>query len=234
MSFNLQRKIIDFFPINKRILQFCLIFAVFSAFFASAQTKHQRYLDYIDRYKQIALQSERDYGVPASITLAQGLLESYVGQSKMAIEANNHFGIKAYHWKGEVYGRCDSLNQVGYRVYGAPEDSFIDHAKFLKGPRYSILYEFDVKDYRSWAQGLRDCGYAEDANYPAKLINIIEQYELLDEDEKISARERRRLRAEERKRRRAQQQQQQVLPQERQQVYTPLRQGSVPSSADND
>ena len=258
MSFNLQRKIIDFFPINKRILQFCLIFAVFSAFFASAQTKHQRYLDYIDRYKQIALQSERDYGVPASITLAQGLLESYVGQSKMAIEANNHFGIKAYHWKGEVYGRCDSLNQVGYRVYGAPEDSFIDHAKFLKGPRYSILYEFDVKDYRSWAQGLRDCGYAEDANYPAKLINIIEQYELyaldggkrldagregdqreevetrLDEDEKISARERRRLRAEERKRRRAQQQQQQVLPQERQQAYTPLRQGSVPSSTDND
>ncbi|MBQ9555043.1 MAG: glucosaminidase domain-containing protein [Muribaculaceae bacterium] len=150
----------------------------FSAISASAQTKHQRYLDYIERYKHVALQSEREYGIPASITLAQGLLESYVGQSKMAKEANNHFGIKAYHWKGEVYGACDSLKQVGYRKYGAPEDSFLDHAKFLKGPRYSILYEFDVTDYRSWAQGLRDCGYAEDENYPTKLINIIEQYEL--------------------------------------------------------
>lgn len=258
MSLNFERKIIDFFSISKQLSHFCLFFALFCAISAPAQTKQQRYLDYIERYKAVALQHERDYGVPASITLAQGILESSVGQSKMAQEANNHFGIKAYHWKGEVYGRCDSLNQVGYRVYGAPEDSFIDHAKFLKGPRYSILYEFDVKDYRSWAQGLRDCGYAEDANYPAKLINIIEQYELyaldggkrldagregdqreevetlLDEDEKISARERRRLRAEERKRRRAQQQQQQVLPQERQQAYTPLRQGSVPSSADND
>ena len=137
---------------------FCLIFMAFSAISASAQTKHQRYLDYIERYKKVALQTERDFGVPASITLAQGLLESYVGQSKMALEANNHFGIKAYHWKGEVYGGCDSLKQVGYRKYDAPEDSFLDHAQFLKGPRYSILYQFDVYDYRSWAQGLRDCG----------------------------------------------------------------------------
>ena len=163
---------------HKQISCFCLFFALFCAFSASAQTKHQRYLDYIERYKAIALQSEREYGVPASITLAQGLLESYVGQSKMALEANNHFGIKAYNWQGDVYGRCDSLRQVGYRKYGRPEDSFIDHAIFLKGPRYSILYHFDVKDYRSWAQGLRDCGYAEDVNYPAKLISIIEQYEL--------------------------------------------------------
>lgn len=178
MSFNFERKIRDFFPINKRILVFCLIFVAFSTILASAQTKHQRYLDYIDRYKKIALQHERDYGVPASITLAQGILESSVGTSRMAQEANNHFGIKAYHWKGEVYGGCDSLKQVGYRKYGAPEDSFLDHTKFLKGPRYSILYQLDVTDYRGWAQGLRDCGYAEDESYPAKLINIIEQYEL--------------------------------------------------------
>ena len=101
-------------------MQFCLIFAVFSAFFASAQTKHQRYLDYIDRYKQIALQSERDYGVPASITLAQGLLESYVGQSKMAIEANNHFGIKAYHWKGP--------RGLLYRSRQVPQRSTLQHS----------------------------------------------------------------------------------------------------------
>ncbi len=179
MSFiDLERKIIDFFPKNKRISVFCLIFVLFSAFLLPAQTKHQRYLDYIERYKTVALEHERDYGVPASITLAQGILESSVGTSRMAQEANNHFGIKAYHWKGEVYGRCDSLKQVGYRKYGAPEDSFLDHTKFLKGPRYSILYQLDVTDYRSWAQGLRDCGYAEDENYPVKLISIIEQYEL--------------------------------------------------------
>lgn len=250
MSFNLERKVIVFFPINKRILYFCLIFGLFCAFSGSAQTKHQRYLDYIERYKQVALETERSYGVPASITLAQGLLESSVGQSKMAVEANNHFGIKAYHWKGEVYGACDSLKQVGYRKYGAPEDSFLDHAMFLKGSRYSVLYQFDVKDYRSWAQGLRDCGYAEDANYPAKLINIIEQYELytLNGGERMgiplasaaiveteAASDQDNGRWHHRKRRnRDQQNTVQVVSQEQQQPYTPLVKGKVGSSADND
>ena len=250
MSFNFERKIIVFFPINKQISCFCLIFVLFSAFLASAQPKHQRYLDYIERYKQVALQSEREYGVPASITLAQGLLESYVGQSKMALEANNHFGIKAYHWKGEVYGRCDSLNRVGYRKYGSPEDSFLDHARFLRGPRYSILYEFDVTDYRSWAQGLRDCGYAEDEAYPDKLIKIIEQYELyainggermdgtvieqmvvVEEESSDNGRWHHRKRRNNPSRETAQQS---TVSQEGQRPYTPLRQGHVGSSADND
>ena len=250
MSFNLERKIIEIFPIYKRILFFCLIFVAFSAISASSQTKHQRYLDYIERYKQVALKSERDFGIPASITLAQGLLESSVGQSKMALEANNHFGIKAYHWSGEVYGQCDSLRQVGYRKYGTPEDSFLDHAQFLRGPRYSILYQFDVTDYRSWAQGLRDCGYAEDVNYPTKLINIIEQYELYalngghrmdgtkpvrqietDNDEQTSDRWHHRKR---RDRSKSQPEVTQKAKQEQPQTYTPLRQGQVGSSADND
>ena len=244
------RKFIEIFSIRKQISHFCLFFALFCAFSAPAQTKHQRYLDYIERYKAIALQGEREYGVPASITLAQGLLESYVGQSKMALEANNHFGIKAYNWKGEVYGRSDSLRQVGYRKYGSPEDSFMDHARFLQGPRYSILYHFDVKDYRSWAQGLRDCGYAEDVNYPTKLISIIEQYELYalnggkrldsavivqdnsDSEETIES-----GRWHHRKRRNRSQErttvQQEQAP-ERQESYTPLLQGRVASSADND
>ena len=250
MSLNFDCKIIDFFPISKQISHFCLIFALFWALSAPAQTKHQQYLDYIERYKQVAMQSAREYGVPASITLAQGLLESYVGKSKMAVEANNHFGIKAYHWQGEVYGRCDSLKQVGYRKYGTPEDSFLDHAQFLKGPRYSILYEFDITDYRSWAQGLRDCGYAEDVNYPAKLINIIEQYELyaldggkrldgnrtvqqVDEAEEQPSSDR----WHHRKRRNRTTEQNQVQPeqsQERQPTFTPIRQGHVGSSADND
>ena len=228
-----------------------MFFAVFCAFSATAQSKQQRYLDYIERYKTVALQHERQFGVPASITLAQGILESSGGQSKMAQEANNHFGIKAYHWKGEVYGACDSLGTVGYRKYGAPEDSFLDHAMFLKGPRYSVLYEFDVTDYRSWAQGLRDCGYAEDANYPAKLIKIIEQYELYSLNggnrldgtiaDKISQEDSEDSngnsdRWHHRKRRNNSQQTAAVSNQEEEKMptYTPMRQGRVLSSADND
>ena len=168
----------------------------------------------------------------------------------MAKEANNHFGIKAYHWQGEVYGGDTVSSRVGYRKYGAPEDSFLDHAKFLRGPRYSVLYELDVTDYRSWAQGLRDCGYAEDANYPAKLINIIEQYELyslnggkrmdgskpvaqqVDTDEETPSSSRwhhRKRRDRSRDNTVAQEPQQQ-----HQESYTPLRQGRVMSSADNE
>ncbi len=248
MSLNFERKIIAFFPIYKQISVFCLIFALFCAVSGAAQPKHQEYLDYIERYKQAALQSEREYGVPASITLAQGILESKVGKSDMARNANNHFGIKAYHWSGEVYGRCDSLNQVGYRVYGSVEDSYLDHAKFLKGPRYSILYQFDVTDYRSWAQGLLDCGYAQDSRYPIKLINLIEQYELhaitnatphqdgelvQDRDDGNSGS----TRWHHRKRRDHSKSQPAATSEpghERPQSFTPMRQGKVPSSADND
>ena len=249
LSLNFERKIIDFFSISKQLSHFCLFFALFCAISAPAQTKQQRYLDYIERYKAVALQHERDYGVPASITLAQGILESSVGQSKMAQEANNHFGIKAYHWSGEVYGACDSLKQVGYRKYGAPEDSFLDHAKFLKGPRYSVLYQLDVTDYRSWAQGLRDCGYAEDVNYPSKLIAIIEKYELYAlngghlqngdciiqqdvEEQPVSDRWHHRKRRTRTSTEQNQVQQEQV--QEQQQPFTPMRQGRVGSSADNE
>ena len=253
MSFYLERKIIDNFPINKRIYIFCLIFAIFYAFTASSQTTRQDYLDYIELYKRVALQYERDYGVPASITLAQGLLESYAGKSRMAQEANNHFGIKAYHWQGEVYGGSDSTGtRVGYRKYGAPEDSFLDHAKFLRGPRYSILYEFEVTDYRSWAQGLRDCGYAEDVNYPTKLIRLIEQYELYalnggkrldgskpvaqqvdaDEETPSSSRWHHRKRRDRNRDQNVAQQQEQ--PQDLPQSFTPMRMGPVASSADND
>ena len=248
MSLNFERKIIEFFSISKLKFVFCLFFAAFYAFLATSQTRQQLCLDYIERYKQVALQHEKEYGVPACITLAQGLLESGVGQSKMAIEANNHFGIKAYHWTGEVYGGGESSNTVGYRKYDAPEDSFLDHAKFLKGPRYSVLYELDVTDYRSWAQGLRDCGYAEDANYPAKLINIIEKYELyaLDggtrqsgtvikqessDDGTTSGRWYHRKRRNRTHDNNASQEPEQ---QRQEPTFTPLRHGQVGSSADND
>ena len=247
MSLNFERKIIDFFSINKQISHFCLIFMVFCTFSAASQSRQAQYLDYIERYKQVALEQEREFGVPASITLAQGILESSVGQSKMAREANNHFGIKAYHWSGEVYGG-DSLGTVGYRKYGAPEDSFLDHAKFLKGPRYSVLYELDVTDYRSWAQGLRDCGYAEDVNYPSKLISIIEKYELyaLNGGKRLDGRPTEQVEEESedtgssrwyhRKRRNHTNQQEARVEHstEHQESFTPLRQGRVSASADND
>ncbi len=163
---------------NKQKAAFCLIFVLMTALFAKAQALSARYLEYIERFKGIALQHQRDFGVPAAITLAQGLLESNAGQSYLARRGNNHFGIKCYSWKGPVVEYDDTLTHNCYRNYGCAEDSFLDHAKFLRGKRYSSLYDLDVSDYQGWAQGLRDCGYAEDPAYPQKLVRIIEQYEL--------------------------------------------------------
>lgn len=163
---------------GKQKMLICLIFSLLPALCVLAQALNARYLEYIDRYKVIAIEHQRTFGVPASITLAQGLLESNAGQSYLARHGNNHFGIKCYSWKGPVVEYDDTLKHNCYRNYGCAEDSFLDHAKFLRGKRYSALYELDVDDYRSWAQGLRDCGYAEDPSYPQKLINLIEQYEL--------------------------------------------------------
>lgn len=172
------RKNSDNFLNGKLTAAICSFFACFVAFFADGQALNARYLEYIDRYKAIALEHQRDYGVPAAITLAQGLLESNAGQSYLARRGNNHFGIKCYSWKGPVVEYDDTLKHNCYRNYGCAEDSFLDHAKFLRGKRYSALYDLDVTDYAGWAQGLRDCGYAEDPTYPQKLVRLIEQYEL--------------------------------------------------------
>ena len=163
---------------NKQETVFCSFLLLLVALLAQGQALNARYLEYIDRYKAIALEHQRDFGVPAAITLAQGLLESNAGQSYLARRGNNHFGIKCYSWKGPVVEYDDTLKHNCYRNYGCAEDSFLDHAKFLKGKRYSTLYDLDIADYKGWAKGLRDCGYAEDPAYPQKLIRLIEQYEL--------------------------------------------------------
>jgi len=138
-----------------------------------------RYLQYIEQFKDVAIAQRHQFGIPASITLAQGLLESNAGRSYLATRGNNHFGIKCHNsWKGPAVTYDDTLGHDCYRQYGAPEDSYLDHSLFLKGRRYAPLYELDSTDYRGWAEGLRTCGYAEDPAYPAKLINLIEQYEL--------------------------------------------------------
>ena len=175
-------KIIDIFLSSKQKAAFCLILYVFFTFNGYSQAVRADYQAYIEQYRATALQHQQVFGIPASITLAQGLLESRAGKSGLAVNGNNHFGIKNFNWHGEVLCYGDSANMSCYRKYGAPEDSFLDHARFLKSKRYGKLYELDITDYRGWAEGLRECGYAEDPAYPQKLIGIIEQYRLHELD----------------------------------------------------
>lgn len=126
---------------------------------------------------------QQEYGIPASITLAQGLLESGAGMSALATEANNHFGIKCHkNWTGKGFLQDDDELQECFRSYSSADSSFLDHAMFLKKKRYSSLFDLDISNYQGWASGLKQCGYATDPAYPQKLITIIERYELYQYD----------------------------------------------------
>jgi len=141
----------------------------------------QTYVDYVAKWTDVAVQHQKEYGVPASITLAQGLLESAAGTSELATKANNHFGIKCTSdWLGDVYHKKSGSSKDCYRMYKNAEESFRDHAKFLQRSRYERLFTLKVTDYKGWAHGLKDCGYATDPAYPQKLIRIIEEYGLAD------------------------------------------------------
>ena len=139
---------------------------------------------YILDYKDVAMRNMRNFGIPASIILAQGILESGAAQSKLAITSNNHFGIKCYtDWKGETTLYDDDESQECFRKYKNPEQSFQDHADILsKRKRYATLFDLPKGNYRAWAKGLKDAGYATDPQYPEKLINYIERYHLDDYD----------------------------------------------------
>ena len=140
---------------------------------------------YIDRFKEIAIQEMNKYGIPASITLAQGLLESGTGNSDLAKYANNHFGIKCTSdWNGKGYYKDDDQKDDCFRVYKNPEESYKDHSEFLKRKRYAALFELDKNDYEGWAKGLKQAGYATNPKYPDLLINIIEKYNLDQYDSK--------------------------------------------------
>lgn len=144
-----------------------------------AATGSNPYEEYIERYSPLAVEHQRAYGIPASITLAQGLLESAAGRSTLATKANNHFGIKCHKgWKGESIKRDDDARDECFRAYKTPEESFDDHSRFLLRDRYSRLFSLDITDYQAWARGLRECGYATDPNYAARLVTIIERYSL--------------------------------------------------------
>jgi LysM repeat protein len=136
-------------------------------------------ISYIERFKAIAIQEMNAYGIPASITLAQGLFESGAGNSDLAKIANNHFGIKCTsEWKGKSYFKDDDSANECFRVYDNPEDSFRDHSTFLKRKNYAKLFELDKNDYEGWAKGLKAAGYATNPKYPQLLINIIVKYNL--------------------------------------------------------
>lgn len=160
----------------KRLLLYfvCTFWLSMSVISGLAATTQDKYEAYIARYYKLAQEQQRLHGIPASITLAQGLLESAAGESKLAVVARNHFGVKCHDWEGDAVkykGDC-------YRMYESVAESYEDHSAFLLRPRYASLYELKITDYKGWAKGLKKCGYAEDPKYPEKLISIIERYDL--------------------------------------------------------
>ena len=144
-----------------------------------AQRTNQAYWTYIDKYKDWAIEQMRDYHIPASITLAQGLLESNAGRSRLATQANNHFGIKVgSSWKGPYIVQSDDRPDDKFRKYKSARDSYIDHSQFLQGKRYQGLFCLSPTDYKGWARGLKTAGYATNPAYAESLIRIIEMYNL--------------------------------------------------------
>jgi len=146
--------------------------------------------NYILQFKDIAMGNMQKYGIPASIILAQGILESGAGRGDLALEANNHFGIKCHKdWLGESVRHDDDSAQECFRKYPEAAESYRDHALFLVGKkRYETLFTYEKDDYKAWAKGLRAAGYATDPNYPDKLISYIERYNLHQYDCQVTGR----------------------------------------------
>ena len=161
------------------IFSFLLIYLILPLNIYS-QTRNKKYEEYIDQYKSLAIDQMNRYKIPASITLAQGLLESGAGRSTLAINSKNHFGIKCgSDWSGRSVRHTDDAKNECFRAYSHVKDSYEDHSKFLRNrPRYSSLFDLDITDYKGWAHGLKRAGYATDPQYAYRLINIIELYNL--------------------------------------------------------
>ncbi|CCG54110.1 Putative muramidase [Flavobacterium indicum GPTSA100-9 = DSM 17447] len=145
---------------------------------------------YIEDFKETAKSNMKQYGIPASIIMAQGILESGAGFGRLCKEANNHFGIKCHTgWTGETVTHDDDALQECFRKYKDPAESYRDHALFLTSrKRYESLFKLDKGDYQAWANGLKQAGYATDTLYPSKLVGIIERYELYKLDNEVLGR----------------------------------------------
>jgi flagellum-specific peptidoglycan hydrolase FlgJ len=142
--------------------------------------------EYLALFSVVAQEEMRLYSIPASITLAQGILESNSGRGRLSVEANNHFGIKCHDWTGARIYHDDDASQECFRKYNDAKYSYRDHSLFLTTrSRYSKLFDLDKDDYKAWAKGLKAAGYATDIKYPHKLISLIERYELYKLDQEV-------------------------------------------------
>lgn len=168
---------------NRLILTFVCLLGILSL---QAQTRNKQYEEYIKKYRDIAVEEMKKYHIPASITLAQGLLESGAGQSTLARKSNNHFGIKCgSDWRGKTVRHDDDERNECFRAYKHPKQSYEDHSKFLVSrPRYASLFKLKITDYKGWARGLKKAGYATNPRYAEQLIGIIELYDLDKYDKK--------------------------------------------------
>ena len=174
-----------------KLISLFLFFSSFTLFNNESSPEAKLKIDYIGQYKDIAIAEMYRTGIPASIILAQGLLESSAGTSKLATNANNHFGIKCKkYWEGEsYYHKDDDYNKRGklikscFRQYDSVLESYIDHSNFLiQTAHYSQLFDYSQRDFANWAWGLKDAGYATDKKYPLKLIKLIQDFELYQYD----------------------------------------------------
>ena len=165
---------------KKIILLFTLLSTVLLSAVAQNSSVKERTEAYINNYKDLAIQEMLRTGVPASIKLAQGILESQFGESPLAKNANNHFGIKCKtEWTGEKTYQDDDAKGECFRVYKSPEESYRDHSDFLKTrPHYSFLFKLEPTDITGWAYGLKRAGYATNKTYPERLLRVIEDYQL--------------------------------------------------------
>ena len=163
-----------------------LLLSLFAFLTVQGQSRNKQYEDYIKKYRDIAVEEMKRYHIPASITLAQGLLESGAGYGTLARKSNNHFGIKCgSDWRGKTVKHDDDARNECFRVYKDPKDSYRDHSKFLAGKqRYAFLFDLKITDYKGWARGLKKAGYATNPRYAHQLIDIIERYDLDKYDKK--------------------------------------------------
>ncbi len=168
----------------KRLLVFLLAIQWFIPLLGQSTPPKVSVPDYIEKYKDIAIKKMKEHRIPASITLAQGILESSNGNSNLAVIANNHFGIKCHeNWNGDTYMMDDDAKNECFRKYRSAEQSFEDHSLFLLSrPRYAPLFDLDETDYKGWASGLKKAGYATNPDYPKLLIKIIEDNRLYEFD----------------------------------------------------